>query len=93
MRIHLLLSIILILLIIILSYTIYMLKKQKENFWLSKLWKKENTKTIVSSLICIVGGLIVGCIILLLFGGKNVGGLNISWTSTKDAIQLLVFGV
>ena len=93
MRIHLLLSIILILLIIILSYTIYMLKKQKENFWLSKLWKKENTKTIVSSLICIVGGLIVGCIILLLFGGKNVGGLNISWTSTKDAIQLLFFGV
>ena len=70
-----------------------MLKKQKENFWLSKLWKKENTKTIVSSLICIVGGLIVGCIILLLFGGKNVGGLNISWTSTKDAIQLLFFGV
>lgn len=93
MRIHLLLSIILILLIIILSYIIYMIKKQKENFWLSKLWKKENTKTIVSSLICIVGGLIVGCIILLLFGGKNVGGLNISWTSTKDAIQLLFFGV
>lgn len=93
MRIQLLLSIILILLIIILSYIIYMFKKQKENFWLYKLWEKENTKTIVSSLICIVGGLIIGCIILLLFGGKNVGGLNISWTSTKDAIQLLFFGV
>lgn len=93
MRIHLLLSIILILIIIVLSYIIYMIKKQKENFWLSKLWKKENTKTIVSSLICIVGGLIIGCVILLLFGGKNIGGLNISWTSTKDAIQLLFFGV
>lgn len=90
------LTIILILLILVLifvSYIIYMNKKHKDNFFLKRFWKKDKTKTIVSSLICICLGLFIGCIILLLFANKKIGGLNISWKATSDAIQLLFFGV
>ena len=84
--------ILLILIIIFVSYIIYMNKHSKD-FFLKRIWEKENTKMIVSSLICIGLGLFIGCIILLLFTNSKTGGLNISWASTKDAIQLLFFGV
>lgn len=84
--------ILLILIIIFVSYIIYMNKHNKD-FFFKRIWGKEKTKMIVSSLICICLGLFIGCIILLLFTNSKTGGLNISWTSTKDAIQLLFFGV
>lgn len=63
----------------------------KEN-WLKNLYGKEKVKIVLSSLLSIVIGLYIGCIILLLFIGKNDGGASVSLSTAIDSIQLIFFG-
>lgn len=68
-------------------------KKEDGSNFVKNMWAKSEVKTITASLLCIVGGLLFGCIILLLFAGSSIGGLTISWKSAGDAIQLVFMGI
>ena len=51
------------------TYAILSTKNAKEKnrkTWLMKLWEKDSVKSIASSLISIVFGLIIGCILLVI---------------------------
>ena len=81
---------------IFLLYIIFTSKKaKKENklTWFIKLWKKDSTKSVASSLISIICGLLIGCIILIILSLINVKGTSISFSSALDGIQLIFSGV
>jgi len=56
--------------------------------WLMKFWKKDNVKVIAASLISIIIGMIIGCILLLIFAGATTGGMK----NCFDAMQLVILG-
>lgn len=67
----------------------------KNNYetWSMKACKSPKTKTIVSSLISILCGLLVGCLLLLvLIGSKTTAG-KITFSSALDGIQLIFGGI
>lgn len=77
------------------AYAIISINKAKSNekeTWLMKFWAKDSTKSIASSLLSIIFGLLIGCIILLLFAGHNIGGTDISFKAAWKAIQLVFLG-
>lgn len=61
--------------------------------FLRKLWAKPSTKSIASSLIAILFGLIIGSIVLLCLSGYNINGTVIKGKSALLAIKYLFFGV
>ncbi len=84
-----------ILLALIVAYIIILNKTSKQynkDNWLKNLYGKEKVKTILSSLLSIAIGLYIGCLILLLFIGKNKGGATVSLSTAIDSIQLIFFG-
>lgn len=70
-----------------------MAKKQEKENWIMKFWKKPVTKSIVSSLVAIACGIIIGCIILLAMAGKTIGSMEISQKSGIEGLQLIILGV
>lgn len=57
---------------------------------LKKLWQKDATKSIISSLISIIAGMVVGGIIVLIVGMTND---NISLKGAFEGIKLIFFGI
>ena len=60
---------------------------------LMKLWEKDSSKSVASSLISIVLGLLVGCLILILMAIFPSMGAKISFKTVIDGIQLVFAGI
>ena len=61
--------------------------------WVEKLWKKDSTKAISSSLLSIFFGLIIGCIILFLMILFPTEDVQINLNQALNGIQLIFFGM
>lgn len=61
--------------------------------WLMNLWKKDSVKSIASSLISIVCGLVIGCIILIIITLFPTKGTILSFGTAVDGIQLIFAGI
>ena len=72
--------------------TKYALKHKKVTL-LMKLWKKDSTKSIASSLISIICGLLIGCFILIIITIFPTKGTSLSFNTAIDGIQLVFGGV
>ncbi len=68
-------------------------KEKNETTWLMKLWKKDSVKSIASSLISILCGLIIGCIILIIITLFPTKGTMLSFGTAVDGIQLIFAGI
>ncbi len=65
-------------------------KKENKETWLMRSWKKDSTKSVASSLISILCGMLVGCVILLIsYLGKIANGSDIYFSDVINGIQLL----
>ena len=85
-----------ILIICFIVYLIFATKKAKKvnkTTWFMKLWAKDSTKSVASSLISIVCGLVIGCVILVILALIKVKGASLSFSSAVDGIQLVLSGV
>lgn len=85
-----------ILIIVFFTYIILSSKKAiKENrtTWFMKTWKKDSVKSIASSLISIVFGLLIGCIILIIMAVIPSKGASLSFKTAIDGIQLVFSGI
>lgn len=58
-----------------------------------KLWNKDSSKLIASSLISIVCGLLIGCFILVIITIFPTKGTSLSFNTAFDGIQLVFGGV
>ena len=67
--------------------------KENKTTWFMKTWKKDSVKSIASSLISIVCGLVIGCIILVIMACIPTKGVSLSFKSAIDGIQLIFSGV
>lgn len=76
-------------LVLSIALPLYHAKKNNMDNFVSKQWKKPATKAIAASLLAILCGLIVGCIILLCFSGKTISGIKISFKTGIEAIELV----
>ena len=77
-------------------YVILSTKKAREKnkkTWLMKLWKKDSVKSIASSIISILCGLIIGCIILIIITLFPTKGTMLSFGTAIDGIQLIFAGI
>lgn len=75
----------------VIGYGVFSTKKAislNNETWLMKFWKKENVKVIAASLISIIIGMFIGCVLLLVFAGATTGGMKNCW----DAMQLVIAG-
>ena len=85
--------------ILIVSFILYLIfatkkaKKANKTTWFMKLWSKDSTKSVASSLISIVCGLVIGCVILVILALIKVKGASLSFSSAVDGIQLVLSGV
>lgn len=61
--------------------------------WLMKFWAKDSSKAIAASLISIVCGLLIGCLILIIIAIIPMKGTNLSFKSVVNGIQLVFAGV
>ena len=61
--------------------------------WVEKLWKKDSTKAISSSLLSILFGMIIGCIILFLMILFPTEDVQINLNQALNGIQLIFFGM
>ena len=61
--------------------------------WLMKLWKKQGVRAVVASLISIVGGMLIGCIILVVMTFLPSAGLPLKFMDAIKGIQLIFFGI
>lgn len=86
-------EIIILLLVFIFLCCLYVFSMNKNKQFLRTIFKNDNVQTITSSVICILFGIIIGFIILIIFTGKTINNVHISWSSTADALQLLLIGV
>ncbi len=78
------------------TYAILSTKKAKEQnkkTWLMNLWEKDSVKSIASSLISIVFGLIIGCILLIIITLFPTKGTILSFGTAIDGIQLIFAGI
>lgn len=85
-----------VLLISIILFTCYQTKKAMKlnrTTFLMKVWKKESVKSITSSLISIICGLVIGCVILILITIFPTKGTSLSFNTAIDGIQLIFGGV
>lgn len=86
-------EIIILLLVFIFLCCLYVFSMNKNKQFLRTIFKNDNVQTITSSVICILFGIIIGFIILIIFTGKTINNVHISWSSTADALQLLLIGI
>jgi hypothetical protein len=56
-----------------------------------KLWNKDASKSIASSLISIICGLLIGCFILIIITIIPTKGTSLSFNTAFDGVQL-IFG-
>ena len=68
-------------------------KEKNEKTWLMKLWEKDSVKSIASSLISIVFGLIIGCVLLIIITLFPTKGTILSFGTAIDGIQLIFSGI
>lgn len=61
--------------------------------WIMRQWKKDSVKSVASSLISIVCGLLIGCLILILVAIVPSEGAEISFKTMMDGIKLIFSGV
>ena len=61
--------------------------------WVEKLWKKDSTKAISSSLLSILFGMIIGCLILFLMILFPTQDVQINLNQALNGIQLIFFGM
>ena len=61
--------------------------------WVMKLWKKPGIKAIAASLISILGGMLIGCIILVIMAIFPTSGVPIKFNDIIKGIQLIFFGI
>ena len=61
--------------------------------WVEKLWKKDSTKAISSSLLSILFGMIIGCLILFLMILFPTQDVQINLNQALNGIQLIFFGL
>lgn len=89
----------LIILALIAAFVIYVIlsskKAIKENrtTWIMKSWQKDSVKSIASSLISIVCGLLIGCVILIIITLFPTKGTILSFSTAVDGIQLIFAGI
>ena len=89
-------SIQIVLIVAFVIYIIFASKKAKEQNktpWFEKLWVKDSTKSVVSSLISIFLGLTIGCLILFILVLVQVKGASLTLKSALDGAQLVFAGV
>ena len=67
--------------------------KENRTTWFMKTWKKDSVKSIASSLISIVFGLLIGCIILIIMAVIPSKGASLSFKTAIDGIQLVFSGI
>ena len=60
---------------------------------LMRFWAKDATKSIASSLVSIVLGLTIGCVILLVITVFPISGVTLTFKSAIDGIQLIFAGI
>lgn len=90
---------ILIIFILIGSFSAYAILSTKKavametQTWLMKVWKKESVKSITSSLISIICGLLIGCFILLIAGIIPINGVAKPFRTILNGMQLIFFGI
>ena len=73
--------------------TIKIAEKKNCEAWIEKFWKKDYTKAISSSLLSILFGMSIGCVILflmILFPSEDV---QINFNQALNGIQLIFFGI
>lgn len=78
------------------AYAIISTKKAKmlnKTTWLMKNWEKDSVKSVASSLISIVFGLLIGCIILVIMALIPFKGVTFSFKTAMEGIQLIFAGV
>lgn len=61
--------------------------------WFMKTWKKDSVKSIASSLISIICGLLIGSVILLIMALIPSKGVSLSFKSFIEGVQLIFSGV
>lgn len=61
--------------------------------WFMKTWKKDSVKSIASSLISIICGLLIGALILFIMAIIPSGGVSLSLKSFIEGVQLIFSGV
>ena len=67
--------------------------KLNKTVFLIKFWEKDSSKSIASSLISIVCGLLIGCFILIIITIFPTKGTSLSFGTAIDGIQLVFGGV
>ena len=78
------------------AYAIISTKKAKmlnKTTWLMKNWEKDSVKSVASSLISIIFGLLIGCIILVIMALIPFKGVTFSFKTAMEGIQLIFAGV
>ncbi len=67
--------------------------KEDRTTWFMKTWRKDSVKSIASSLISIVCGLLIGCVILVIMALIPINGSKLSFKTAIDGIQLVFSGI
>lgn len=78
------------------TYIIISSKKaiaENRTTWFMKEWKKDSVKSVASSLISIIFGLLIGCVILVIMALVPTKGTSLSFKTAIDGIQLVFSGV
>lgn len=68
-------------------------KSLNKTTWMMKKWESDSVKSVASSLMSIVLGLIIGCIILIIMALIPTKGVTLSFKTAIDGIQLIFAGV
>ena len=61
--------------------------------WFMKSWQKDSVKSVASSLISIICGLLIGATILLIMALIPTKGVNLTFKSFMEGVQLIFSGV
>ena len=78
------------------TYAIISTKKAKaldKTTWLMKKWENDSVKSVVSSLISIIFGLLIGAVILIIMAMIPFKGVSLSFKTAIEGIQLIFAGV
>ena len=67
--------------------------KAGKTTWLMKMEKKESVQAVSSSLLSIVLGLLIGCVILLILVFIPTKSMQLSFKNALDGMQLIIAGV
>jgi simple sugar transport system permease protein len=90
---------ILLIILLISSLTVFSIisikiaAKKNCEAWIEKLWKKDCTKAVSSSLLSIFFGMIIGCIILFLMILFPSNDVKINLNQALNGVQLIFFGM